>query len=64
MMGITFMLAWKRKINHFVAALFIMMIFVNFNSVLFRQYMTWIVPLVPLALSSTIRDQTSSETNP
>ena len=54
LMGVTFLLAWKRKINNFVAALFIMVIFVNFNSVLFRQYMTWIVPLLPLALSSTI----------
>ena len=64
MMGITFLLAWKRSINHFVAALFIMLIFVNFNSVLFRQYMTWIVPLVPLALSSSIRVHSSAETNP
>lgn len=55
MMVIVFILAWKQKINYFVSALFIMIVFVDFNSVLFRQYMAWVVPLIPLAICQTIR---------
>jgi hypothetical protein len=54
LMALTYLLAWKRKIHHFVAALMLMAIFVNFNSVLFRQYMTWVVALLPLALSAAL----------
>jgi uncharacterized membrane protein len=54
MMVVIFSLVWKRKINRFFAALFIMVIFVDFNSVLFRQYMTWVVPIIPLAAASLI----------
>ncbi len=54
LMALTYLLAWKRRVNHFIAALMIMIIFVNFNSVLFRQYMTWVVPLVPLALCAAL----------
>jgi len=52
LMAFTFLLAWKEKIHHFAAALLIMAIFVDFNSVMFRQYMTWIVPLIPLAIGN------------
>ena len=44
---------FKKKIKHFTAAVFIIIIFVDFNSVLFRQYMTWVSPLVLLALCET-----------
>jgi hypothetical protein len=54
LMIVTFILVWKGKINHFVAALFIMVVFVEFNSVLFRQYMTWVVPLIPLSIGSMV----------
>jgi len=54
LMTLTYILVWKQKINQFVAALFIMVVFVDFNSVLFRQYMTWVVPLIPLAIGHTI----------
>jgi hypothetical protein len=51
LMLITLMVAWKRKIDHFGAALLVMAIFTDFNSVLFRQYMAWVVPLIPLAIA-------------
>jgi hypothetical protein len=51
LMLVVYWLVWERKINEFVAALFIMAVFVDFNSVLFRQYMTWVVPLIPLGAS-------------
>ena len=43
-------LAWRRKIGMFVASLFAMSTFVDFNAVLFRQYLVWIVPLIPLVM--------------
>jgi hypothetical protein len=54
LMGATYLLTWNRRINQFVAALLTMLIFVNFNSVLFRQYMAWVIPLIPMALSGTL----------
>ncbi len=54
LMTTTIFLAWKEKIHHFAAALFIMAIFVDYNSVLFRQYMSWVVPLIPLAIGNFV----------
>ncbi len=49
LMAIVYILVWRRKIGPFVSALLVMAVFIDFNSVLFRQYMTWVVPLLPLA---------------
>jgi hypothetical protein len=43
-------LAWRRKIGPYTGALLIMATFVNFNAVLFRQYLVWIVPFIPLVM--------------
>lgn len=60
LIALTYFLAWTRRINHYTAAFLVMVIFVNFNSVLFRQYLTWVVPLLPLALCATLdRSNTS-----
>jgi hypothetical protein len=64
MMLIVFFLTWKKKIYHFGSALLIMVVFVDFNSVLFRQYMAWIVPLIPLALCDTLRNNPSDYQSP
>ncbi len=40
-------LAWRRKVGLYTGSLVVMAIFVNFNTVLFRQYLAWIVPLIP-----------------
>jgi len=53
LMAITFLGAWKKKIKPYSASLLIIIIFIDFNSVLFRQYMTWVSPLVLLALCET-----------
>lgn len=55
MMLLVFILTWKQKINYYVSTLFVMIVFVDFNSVLFRQYMAWIVPFIPLAICDTVR---------
>ncbi len=54
MMGLIFLAAWAKKIKVFTAAFLILLIFVDFNSVLFRQYMTWVFPVLPLAICETM----------
>jgi uncharacterized membrane protein len=54
LMGLVYIVALRHKMGRYAAALLIMSIFVEFNSVLFRQYMTWIVPFVPLAVSDML----------
>ncbi|MBT4002004.1 MAG: hypothetical protein HOF10_01690 [Chloroflexi bacterium] len=50
LMALVYYATWLKKIGPFVTGLLIMVVFVDFNSVLFRQYMAWVVPLVPLAV--------------
>lgn len=54
LMFFTFWAAWKKKIKIYAAALIIILVFVDFNSVLFRQYMTWVSPLTLLAICETM----------
>jgi len=53
LMALIFLAAWFKKISHYTAALFILLIFVDFNSVLFRQYLTWAFPIIPLVICET-----------
>jgi hypothetical protein len=41
----------QRRIGKYTSALLVLSVFVDFNAVLFRQYMCWLVPFVPLTLS-------------
>jgi hypothetical protein len=41
---------WQRKIDIFYASLLVMVIFINFHAVLFPQYFSWLMPLIPLAV--------------
>ena len=50
LMGAAYVLAWTRRVGRHTASLFVMVAFVDFNAVLFRQYMVWIVALTPLVL--------------
>jgi hypothetical protein len=54
LMVLALWLAWRAKIGPFTAALLVMASFVDFNSVLFRQYLAWIVPLLPLAVLEAV----------
>ncbi len=53
LMALIFLAAWMKKLKIYSAAFFILLIFVDFNSVLFRQYMTWVFPLIPLVICET-----------
>lgn len=54
---LTYALAWQGKIGRHAAVLLVMVIFVDFNSVLFAQYMIWLVPFVPLAVGEWAESQ-------
>ncbi|RME06655.1 MAG: hypothetical protein D6803_05925 [Anaerolineae bacterium] len=47
--ALVYILAWRGKLRPFAAGLLIMAAFLDFNAVLFRHYMLWTVPLIPLA---------------
>lgn len=49
-LSIVYLLAWQRRIGRFGAALLVIVLFVDFNSVLFNQYFIWSVPLILLAV--------------
>jgi uncharacterized membrane protein len=56
LMLLAFVLAWQRRVGRWTAVLLVMAAFVDFSSVLFRQYFTWLVPFIPLAVLDLLRD--------
>jgi uncharacterized membrane protein len=48
LMALAYLLAWRQKIGMYTGTLLVMATFVDFNSVLFRQYLAWVVPFIPL----------------
>lgn len=54
MLLLTYWIAWRGKLKSFTAGLLIMLIFVDFHSVLFRHYMVWVIPLLPLSVAETL----------
>jgi hypothetical protein len=45
-----YVIALRRGIGRYTASLLVMAVFIGYNSVLFLQYMVWIIPLVPLVI--------------
>ena len=43
-------IALRGRIGRYTASLLVMAVFIGYNSVLFLQYMVWIIPLVPLVV--------------
>lgn len=50
MMLLIYLGALRRQVPLFFGVLLVMSVFIDFNSVVFRQYFTWLVPMVLLAL--------------
>ena len=48
LMTLTYWMVWRRHVGRYAATFLILATFVDFNSVLFRQYLAWVVALVPL----------------
>lgn len=53
MLAIIYLAAWHKKVKMYSAAFLVLLTFIDFNSVLFRQYMTWVFPTIPLMLCET-----------
>jgi len=50
LMLLTFLAAFARRMGRYATSLMILTVFLDFNSVLYTQYMVWAVPFLPLAL--------------
>ena len=48
LMTLTYWMVWRRHVGRYAATFLVLATFVDFNSVLFRQYLAWVVALVPL----------------
>jgi uncharacterized membrane protein len=56
LMSLIYLSAFQRKIRMYTSTLFIMFVFLDFNSVAFRQYMCWVVPFIPLAICDFVEN--------
>ena len=54
MMVLIYIIAWRHKTPPFVAGLLVMLVFLDFHSVLFRHYMVWVIPLFPLVIGEAM----------
>jgi uncharacterized membrane protein len=61
LMALVYWAAWRRKVGMFVSALLVMATFQDLNTVLFRQYMVWLVPFVPLVVCDFADAQRAKE---
>ncbi|RME07251.1 MAG: hypothetical protein D6803_04430, partial [Anaerolineae bacterium] len=50
-----YLLAIRKPLRPVIAAFLTILIFTNFHSVFFRHYMTWLMPLAPLAAGEALR---------
>jgi uncharacterized membrane protein len=48
LMAAVYVLAAQRRIGRFVSSMLVMALFLDFNPVLFNQYVSWVVPLILL----------------
>lgn len=55
LMALVYGLALFGQVGRFTAALLVLSVFVDFNSVLYTHYLCWVVPLLPLAVSEYAR---------
>jgi len=59
---LTYLLAWQGKIGRHAAVLLVMVTFIDFNSVLFSQYLIWLVPFIPLAVGEWMEGRETAAT--
>jgi len=50
MFALVYFAAWQKKIKVFMSAFLVMLTFVEFNPVQFRQYLLWVVVFIPFLL--------------
>jgi uncharacterized membrane protein len=55
LMALVYICATRRRIGMYTGALLTLFVFLGFNAVFFRQYMTWIIPFIPLSICDLAR---------
>jgi len=53
LMLLIYWITWKGRLSYYATALLVMLVFLDFNSVLFNQYMVWTAPLIALTVMET-----------
>ena len=53
LLALTYGLASLRRVPRYASLLLVMTVFFGFNSVLFRQYVVWFIPFIPLTVLET-----------
>lgn len=63
LMALIYISNLRHHVGMYLSSLLIMVVFIDFNSVLFTQYMCWIVPLIPLTICDKmpINNQSNDE---
>jgi hypothetical protein len=54
LLGLVYAGVWARPVSPYAALLLVQAVFIGFNSVLFRQYVVWLMPFLPLALIESL----------
>jgi hypothetical protein len=63
LMAMVYAGVWQGAVGTYLSALLIMAVFLDFSPVLFRQYLVWALPFLPLALCD-YADAKSGTANP
>jgi len=50
LLGLAYLLGLAKRVPKYASSLLVMAVFFGFNSVLFRQYVIWFMPFIPLAV--------------
>lgn len=61
LMTLIYLATVQRQIGIYIGSLLTMIVFIDFNSVLFIQYMCWIVPLIPLSIGEGMHNRQKKE---
>lgn len=63
MLVFIYIAVWRKEIQIYGATLAIFIIFIGFNPVLFFQYLAWIIPFIPLAISEAVLSGSRSQSS-
>jgi hypothetical protein len=57
LMMLVYWVVWRRKVGMYTSVLLVMATFIDFSTVLFRQYLVWVVPFIPLVVCDSARSE-------
>jgi hypothetical protein len=61
LLALTYGVAWLHRVPVYASMLLVMSAFFGFNSVLFRQYVVWFIPFIPLTVAGTANRQVTAD---